>query len=721
MVALLLPADAGAQDSCLECHSDPDLTIDRNGATVSLRVDPVVFSHGPHDGFACADCHEGLDETAFPHASPMPVIDCVSCHSGMGESHAFHPAVAEVKAGQPAPLAGDCVGCHGSHSLTYVKAEQFAFAPLRQVEGCGACHEEAKAGFKGSAHAVALRQVGTEHAPTCLTCHNDPAMVASNGYLLEHKGAIVELCVRCHRDDPEVAGQSLYGTPFIVAFESSVHGKALLAGNADAPSCADCHGGHAVGREIDPRSSVSRRQVTATCSACHSEAARDFEVSAHGVAFRRGNRDAPVCTDCHGEHNIMAHTDPSAPIAARNMAQEVCGSCHGSVRLAERYGISPNIYNTFADSFHGLAGRSGAVEVVNCASCHGYHKVLNSKDPESLIHPDNLAATCGTCHPGAGQQFARGRVHVALDRSSDEPLLFWIATLYVWGIVLIIGGMAVHNGVDFFHKVRRKAIAHWNGEDVLPAGAIPHKLYVRMTGNERLQHGLLVISFVLLVITGFMLRYPEAWWVQAIRQLSDHAFEWRGLIHRIAAVLMLVAGVWHAVYVTATPAGRTLIKALWPRVQDLSDMWGIFRYNIGWAKDKPMFGRFSYIEKAEYWALLWGSVIMTITGFMLWYDNTTINLLTKLGFDAARSIHFYEAVLASLAIVVWHFYFVIFNPDVYPMNLAWLTGKMSAEEMHSEHPLELERLIHEEQQAQSSAAEADAGPPPAADSSDPVN
>ena len=113
------------------------------------------------------------------------------------------------------------------------------------------------------------------------------------------------------------------------------------------------------------------------------------------------------------------------------------------------------------------------------------------------------------------------------------------------------------------------------------------------------------------------------------------------------------------------------------------------------APEKPKFGRFSYVEKAEYWALIWGTMLMGLTGIILWFENTSMGLLTKLGFDISRTVHFYEAILATLAIIVWHFYFVIFNPDVYPMNLAWLTGRVSEREMQEDHPLELERMERE--------------------------
>jgi cytochrome b subunit of formate dehydrogenase len=213
-----------------------------------------------------------------------------------------------------------------------------------------------------------------------------------------------------------------------------------------------------------------------------------------------------------------------------------------------------------------------------------------------------------------------------------------------------------------------------------------------MTAHERWQHAVLMLSFTLLVVTGFMLRYPEAWWVVGIRDLSVRAFEWRSWIHRIAGIVMLASGLWHFGYLAFTPSGRSLFRDLLPRWCDVTDPIAVLKYNLGLAPAKPLFGRFCYIEKAEYWAMMWGTFLMGITGTILWFENTSIGLFTKLGFDISRTVHFYEAVLATLAIIVWHFYFVIFNPDIYPMNIAWLTGRMSEGEMLEEHPLQLAQL-----------------------------
>ncbi len=205
---------------------------------------------------------------------------------------------------------------------------------------------------------------------------------------------------------------------------------------------------------------------------------------------------------------------------------------------------------------------------------------------------------------------------------------------------------------------------------------------------------------LLLLLLDLCSRFPETWWVSHLRDLSEYGFEIRGIIHRVAAVVMVAASLYHLYYILFTTRGKQLVKDLLPRYSDITEAIGVAKYNLGISKTKPKLDRFSYVEKAEYWALIWGTIVMTITGIILWFDNTFIGLLTKLGWDIARTIHYYEAWLAFLAIVVWHFYFVIFNPDAYPMNIAWLKGTITEEEMAEEHPAELERIKKQNQEGQ---------------------
>lgn len=697
--------------SCLECHNDPTLSMRKQKKQVSLFVDPAKISKSTHNSLDCIDCHEGFDGEAMPHKKPITAVDCTSCHEGMGKKHPFHARLALT----PPPAGRDtsCTECHGTHQVATRKSADFPFAPSKQVQACGQCHQDAQKHFADSAHGKAL-VANAPDAPDCLTCHKKPVarLDATQPASVELKLAQAELCQSCHVSKPTVAGQTLRGTNFVASFDQSVHGAALHKGKADAATCTDCHGAHEMNRAIAQGSKVNKINQAETCAKCHEETAHEFSGSVHAVALKKGNLDSPVCTDCHGEHSIRAHTDPLSPVHERNVAQQVCATCHASLKLTQKYGMSSRAFQTFSDSYHGLAVRGGSVEVVNCASCHSTHGIKSHLDPTSTVHKSNLVQTCGQCHPGANTRFTMGSVHVSADPAgSDEvgsKLIGLVANIYVWMIVVVVGGMFVHNALDLFKKVRRKLAIQ---KGLIEEEHVAHRLYVRMTAHERLQHAVLVISFVLLVLSGFMLRYPEAWWVVAIRNLNTHAFELRSLVHRIAGVVMLAGGAWHVAYLAFTKPGRSLFWDLLPRKRDLSDPWQVLRYNVGLSPTKPEFPRFSYIEKAEYWALVWGTLLMGITGAVLWFDNTSMGLFTKLGFDISRTIHFYEAILATLAIVVWHFYFVLFNPDIYPMNLAWLTGRMSEREMLEEHPLELKRLKAEAEKTDDGAGAPPSAPP----------
>lgn len=230
--------------------------------------------------------------------------------------------------------------------------------------------------------------------------------------------------------------------------------------------------------------------------------------------------------------------------------------------------------------------------------------------------------------------------------------------------------------------------------------------FIRMTLNERIQHLCLLTSFITLVITGFALKFPEALWVQWSRSLlGEGAFEFRGILHRIAAVVMVAVSVYHLFYISFTPRGRKLVRDLWFGLSDITDLKNSFLYLIGRTTERPLFGRFSYIEKAEYWAVVWGTVVMGITGSLLWFVDIFLPVISNSGMEISTAIHYYEAILASLAILVWHFYFIIFNPDVYPMNKAWLTGTLTREEMEHEHPLELEEIEKSRETEDSGTAE----------------
>ncbi len=221
--------------------------------------------------------------------------------------------------------------------------------------------------------------------------------------------------------------------------------------------------------------------------------------------------------------------------------------------------------------------------------------------------------------------------------------------------------------------------------------------YLRMTLNERIQHLNLFINFTILVITGFALKYPEAFWVSPITNVPG-GMTIRGFLHRLSGVAIVTLGIYHILYCAFTERGRGIIKDMIPRLKDVKDFWETLKNNlfINRPTKKVKMGRFNFREKFEYLGLIWGTIVMTVTGFILWFEVEWLRYFPKWTFDVARAIHFYEAILATLTIIVWHFYSVIFNPDVYPMNWAWITGYLSEHEMEHEHGLELEKIKSQE-------------------------
>ncbi len=674
---------------CLECHSDSSLTKDGPGKKqISLFMRESVLNTSVHAKLSCVACHAGFNPEEVPHKDPMTSVACERCHTGAAFKHPFHSELARASTSGKAPKVA-CKGCHGTHDVESPKTPGTKFSAGRLTESCGSCHKSERTHFPASAHGRALA-AGVTGAPNCLTCHQGKvAFVGGTADSLSVKRAQAELCLSCHRDNPDVMARTSPSAGFIVSYETSVHGAALAKGKAAAANCVSCHSAHDMKKGSEATSRVNRANIPTTCAQCHEKIADVYLQSVHGVLAMKGNEEAPVCTTCHGEHQILAKANPQSRVASANVSSQVCQPCHESVLLSAKYGLRSDRFKTFTDSYHGLASRGGSLSVANCASCHSSHDIKPASDPTSSVNKANLKVTCGRCHPGANERFAVGSVHIDLKDKADEPMLYWVATFYLLLIVVVIGGMLVHNILDFRRKSKHLLMVRRGLIEEAHHGTA---LYLRMSLNERLQHGTLVVSFITLVFSGFALKFPEAWWVAPWQHMTPAFFATRSIVHRIAGVVMVLASLYHVFYLAFVPRGRRLFHDLLPVWQDAKDAIAVMKYNLGMSTIRPRFARFSYIEKSEYWALVWGTILMGATGVILWFDNTFIGLFTKLGWDVARTVHYYEAWLATLAIIVWHFYFVIFNPDIYPINLAFWKGTLTEREMADEHPRELERL-----------------------------
>jgi formate dehydrogenase gamma subunit len=650
--AQALPAP---DQDCLACHGQARMKSD---AGKSISIDPAKHAASAHAVLGCKDCHTAIKE--FPHPAKIAKVKCATCHAE--EARSF-PASAHSILGETA-----CASCHGSvHELKTTE---------KLIPGtCVECHADEVKALESSIHGQAAKN-GDPDAPKCVSCHGaiHAVKAASEVDSAIARKNLADTCAKCHSDAGFLSRHKIPVAHPVDSYKQSVHGRAVALGK-DAASCSSCHGTHDIYPATDERSKVNHWKVPETCAQCHKEIAREFNESVHGEAVKAGVRDAPVCIDCHGEHLITDPTNPASPLSAGNISAQTCGRCHGDPRLAMRYDLPTDRLPSYAGSYHGLALTGGKVTAANCASCHGVHSILRSSDPRSTVNAANLPKTCGQCHKGvADDKYTIGPIHVQTNAGPNHPVVKWIRWTYWVLIPATLGFMVLHNLLDLLRKLIGRRPRRESGEVVL-----------RMNLWFRIAHWGIMASFPTLVFTGFALKYPESWWAKPL-MIWESGVGVRGGLHRAAAVVMLMATFYHFVHLALKKRDRSFLWAMIPTIKDVTDMLDVFRYNLGLTKQEPKFAKFNYAEKMEYWAFMWGTFVMALSGFLLWFNNFTLRNFPKWVTDAATAVHWYEALLATFSILIWHFYLVIFDPMVYPMDTAWLDGKIPADHYRHSRP-----------------------------------
>lgn len=214
---------------------------------------------------------------------------------------------------------------------------------------------------------------------------------------------------------------------------------------------------------------------------------------------------------------------------------------------------------------------------------------------------------------------------------------------------------------------------------------------LRFTLNERLQHGLLMLSTVVLLVTGFSLLFHDLWIGRWLLWLEG-GVAGRGLIHRSAAAVLMVVCVWHLFYILFTERGHAQFMLMRPRWRDVRDFAQMVRVNLGRPAERPAFDRFDYRQKFQYYAFFLASATMVLSGLVLWFATEAMAVMPKWLFDLVAVLHGRESILIFLLLFVWHLYDVHLRPEVFPMDWSWITGRISLADLRRRHREEYERL-----------------------------
>ncbi len=621
-VRRLLYPEGMADKDCLVCHGKKDLTAVRDGKTVSLYVDEDARLAASHGKTACAQCHT---EVAPSHVRPCETI--------------------------------------------------------KSKVDCSICHAEVVATYRGSIHGQ-LAAKNDVDAPRCLDCHDRHATQSKRLPTSKtYPRNVPELCATCHRSGEKAAVRiKAEGPNPVQSYKISIHGKGLLdSGLVVTATCADCHTAHGELPPADPRSTVNRMNLPATCGRCHRGIQEIFVASIHwpGRTDAKDPSKLPTCEDCHSSHSI-SRTD-RADFRFRMMDQ--CGRCHQSEAA------------TFFDTYHGKVSRLGNAGAAKCYDCHGTHDILPAVNPASHLSRQNVVKTCGQCHAGAHRRFAGYLTHATHHDRHKYPFLF----AAFWGMTaLLIGTLffaALHTAAWLWRLWRTRHA--WRAHRAAPAG----QLHRRFNRRQRMLHLAMMLSFFTLALTGMTLKFSYAPWADVVSTVLGGSGA-MGVLHRIAAVTLIVVFVLHLLQLRRQKReaglswwkfvyGKDTILFKW---NDLRELIGSLKWFLG-RGPRPAYGRYTYWEKFDYFAVLWGILIIGSTGLVLWFPEFFTRLLPGWSVNVATIIHSDEALLAVGFIFTVHFFNTHFRPDKFPMDPVIFTGRVPLEELKYDKPREYEDLV----------------------------
>ena len=642
-------ADAVKNSSCLECHGDKDMAPSRtnaNGVVTLLLVKEANLKASVHGTNACVSCHADATSKHPDDNVKLKQATCGNCHPPLpGHEQAEKDYTTSVHGSshtQGAPGAATCADCHGSHDIIPVSNPQSRVFKLNQPATCGQCHTNST------------------------------------------------LTKQYRITNPNAAQHYL----------DSMHGKALLQqGLVVAPSCADCHGSHAIKTATVPGSPINRQNVAKTCGKCHLGIEETYNKSIHGTLLALGDPRAPVCTTCHTAHEIEnpagGHFKAGSDLR--------CGECHKD-RL-EYY------HETYHGKAMALGKSSGSTEVAACYDCHGHHDIQPASNPQSRLSQKNIVSTCAKCHPGATASFAKYVPHANQMDKANYPQFYYV---FLFMTTLLIGVFTFF-GLHTLLWIVRSIYLYMHDSKTFRESKIATQQggewFSRFSPYERFLHILVVTSFLLLVITGMPLKFYYTDWAKSMFALMGGVSTARWL-HHFGAVVTFAYFALHLLGLMGKvsarsssfkdPAtGRYSLKAIWkhytgpdsmiPTVQDWRDFVAHQKWFFG-KGPRPQFDRWTYWEKFDYFSVFWGVAIIGGSGLIMWYPIFFSQFMPGWVINVALIIHSDEALLAAGFIFTVHFFNTHFRLEKFPMDTVIFSGRVSKTEMLHERKRWFNRL-----------------------------
>ena len=448
-------------------------------------------------------------------------------------------------------------------------------------------------------------------------------------------------------------------------------------------TCYNCHDAHYVYPKGSPERTEWRLSVPNACGKCHAKEREQYATSVHGKAvLEQGNAYAAICADCHTTHDVENPAKDSTKVAiTRN-----CGNCHS------------DSLKSYTETYHGQVNRLGYAHTAKCFDCHGSHAIQRVDDPKSTVHKDNRLQTCQKCHKEATKGFVTFEPHGTPHDFGRYPYI-WIASTFM--LQLLAGTFAffwTHTALWFYREYKdrqqRKTRPHVLAEAIPEANG---KYYQRFPLIWRIAHLTFALSLMILTLTGMSVFYAKTAWAPVVMSALGGPIA-AAYIHRVSAVIFATVFFAQLIYfvIRIGKNWRTFDwfgpHSLVPRLQDLWDIIAMFKWFFAMGP-RPVFDRWTYWEKFDYWAPFWGVTIIGASGVMLWFPHVTASVLPGWVFNVATIFHGEEALLAALFLFTVHFFNNHFRPDKFPLDIVMFTGAVPLEEFRHEHTVEYNRLV----------------------------